>query len=104
MELALLDDRLSGPVNVVAPQAVTNAGFTGALARALHRPAFLPFPAFAVKCLFGEMGREALLASAMVRPARLLDRGFTFRLPELDSALRHLLGTDSGASLSKGAG
>lgn len=91
VELALLDDRINGPVNAVAPQNPTNKYFTTALSRALHRPALLPVPALFVQALFGEMGREALLASARVQPARLLEAEFTFRFPELHAALRHLL-------------
>lgn len=91
IEWAMQDDRVSGAVNTVAPEAVTNADFTVALARALRRPAFLPVPAFVVSALFGEMGREVLLAGARVRPARLLKVGFPFRFPSLDGAFRHLL-------------
>ena len=91
IELALQDDRLSGAVNAVSPEPITNAGFTEALARALRRPAFLPMPAIVVKLLFGEMGREALLASARVRPKRLIESGFEFCLPDLDAALRQTL-------------
>lgn len=90
VELALQDDRISGAVNAVSPAATTNAEFAQALARALRRPAFLPVPAFAVKLIFGEMGREALLASARVRPARLLESDYEFHFPELDSTLKHL--------------
>ena len=93
VELSLQDDRLSGAVNTVAPEAVTNAGFTATLSRALHRPAFLPVPALFVRAAFGEMGRETLLASTRVRPARLLDAGCKFRFPDLRTALGHLLGT-----------
>lgn len=91
VERALADDALSGAVNAVSPDASTNARFTAALARALSRPAFLPVPVFAVKLLFGAMGREALLASARVQPARLLARGFVFNFPELGAALNHTL-------------
>jgi uncharacterized protein len=91
VKLSLQDDCLSGAVNTVAPEAVSNAGFTAALSRALHRRAFLPVPAFLVRAAFGEMGRETLLASTRVRPARLLDAGFKFRFPDLDTALSHLL-------------
>ena len=91
IELALLDDRMNGPINAVAPQSPTNREFTASLSRALRRPAFLPVPALFVHALFGEMGREALLASTRVRPAHLLESGFTFLYPELDAALRHLL-------------
>ncbi len=91
VEQALQDDRLNGAVNTVSPEPVTNAEFTKTLARALQRPAFLPVPAFAVKLLFAEMGREALLGSARVRPARLIESGFEFRLARLDVALKHAL-------------
>ena len=91
VELALQDDRLSGPVNAVSPEAATNADFTRALARALRRPACLRVPAFVVKLIFGEMGREALLASARVRPAHLIESRFEFRFPQLDSAFGHVL-------------
>ncbi len=90
-EFALLNDRLSGAVNAVSPEPVTNAGFTEALARALRRSAFLRVPAFVVKLLFGRMGREALLASARVQPTRLLENGFEFRCPQLDAAFKQTL-------------
>jgi hypothetical protein len=91
VEWALRDHQVTGAVNTVAPEAVINARFTAALSRALHRPAFLPVPAFVVRAAFGEMGREALLASARVRPARLLRSGFRFEFPDLDGALTHLV-------------
>jgi NAD dependent epimerase/dehydratase family enzyme len=78
-------------VNAVSPEVVTNADFTKALARALRRPAFVPVPIVAVKWVLGEMGREALLASARVRPTRLIESGFAFRFPQLDSAFGHVL-------------
>lgn len=91
VDRALADEALDGPVNAVAPQATTNAAFTAALARALGRPAFLAVPRFVVTVLFGEMGREALLASARVRPARLLARGFAFRFGQIDEAFECLV-------------
>lgn len=78
---------LAGPVNLVAPEPVTNASFTSALGRALHRPAFLPVPAAAISLLFGEMGRATLLANSRVLPRRLLQAGFVFRHPSVTSAL-----------------
>lgn len=91
VELALQEDRLSGPVNAVSPVPVTNADFTRTLARALRRPAVLPMPAFAVKLLFDEMAREVLLASARVRPVRLLESGFEFRFPQLNAVFKQAL-------------
>jgi NAD dependent epimerase/dehydratase family enzyme len=79
--------RLSGPVNVVGPQAVTNAEFTRELGRAVHRPAIMPAPAFALRLAFGEMADEALLASQRVRPKQLLEAGFAFRHATLTEAL-----------------
>jgi uncharacterized protein (TIGR01777 family) len=80
-------DELRGPVNFVAPNPVTNAQFTRALARALHRPSFA-LPAFAAKLAPGNMAEEILLGGARVVPAKLLESGYVFRFPELDSALR----------------
>jgi uncharacterized protein (TIGR01777 family) len=80
-------EELRGPVNFVAPNAVTNAQFTRALARALHRPSFA-IPAFAAKLAPGNMAEEILLGGARVVPAKLLESGYAFRFPELDAALR----------------
>jgi uncharacterized protein (TIGR01777 family) len=88
----LCDDALSGPVNAVAPEPVTNAGFGRALGRVLGRPAFAPLPAAAVRLAFGEMGEELLLRGQGVRPARLQDAGFEFRYAVLSDALRAELG------------
>ena len=84
-----------GAVNHVAPGSVTNADFTTALAKQLKRPAFFHVPAFALRLLMREMAVEMLLPSQRVKPQAALDLGFTFRHPELDSALRSLL-TPSG--------
>jgi len=84
---------LSGPVNAVAPRPVTNREFTEALGRVLSRPTLLPVPAFALRlAVGGEMANALLLASARVVPKRLLDTGFAFRSPELETTLRRLLG------------
>lgn len=88
---ALATESLSGPVNVVAPEPVTNREFTKSLGRVLGRPAFLPLPAFAVRLLFGEMGDALLLASARVQPSRLAGSGYKFLHPELEGSLRHIL-------------
>jgi hypothetical protein len=95
VERTLDDDTLSGPVNAVSPEPATNAYFTEALALALSRPAILPVPGFAVRLVFGEMGREALLASARVQPVRLLERGFAFDFGALGEALNHTFGRPS---------
>jgi uncharacterized protein len=90
---ALWDTTLSGPVNAVAPQPVRNAEYTRTLARVLRRPAVLPVPPLGPRLLLGAQGaRELACASQLVVPQRLVDAGHRFRQPELDSALRHLLG------------
>jgi uncharacterized protein (TIGR01777 family) len=88
VRFALDHDALSGPVNAVAPAPVTNADFTRALGRAVHRPALFPVPALALKLMFGEMAEGTLLVSQRVVPRRLLAAGYAFRFPDLDSALR----------------
>lgn len=86
---------LRGPVNVVAPEPVTNAAFTKTLGRVLGRPTLLPMPAFAARLALGEMADELLLASQRVTPRKLLDSGYAFRYPNLEGALRHLLGRNA---------
>jgi hypothetical protein len=88
----LLASDLSGPVNLCAPAAVTNATFTKTLAAALHRPAFLTVPAVALRAALGRMADEALLASARVHPTRLMSAGFPFLHPQLEQALASILG------------
>ena len=88
---AVENDALRGPVNLTAPQQVTNAELTRTLGRVLRRPTLLPLPAFAAKLLLGELAEEGLLASQRVRPTRLLEAGFEFAYPELEGALRHAL-------------
>ena len=89
---AITHDELSGPVNAVSPEPLTNAEFTKTLGRVLHRPTIAPLPAFVVKLLLGEMGEELLLASTRVVPNRLQESGYQFHCPTLEGALRHLLG------------
>ncbi|WP_194818226.1 TIGR01777 family oxidoreductase [Nocardia sp. XZ_19_385] len=90
---ALWDDSLSGSVNAVAPNPVRNTEYTRSLAATLHRPALLPVPAFGPALLLGAQGsRELATASQRVEPTRLLAAEHTFRTPDLDSALAHLLG------------
>ncbi len=80
-----------GPYNLTAPQPVSNAEFSRTLGRVLGRPAWLPVPAFALRLVFGE-GADFLLTGQFVLPRRLLEAGFTFRYPDLESALRAILG------------
>jgi uncharacterized protein (TIGR01777 family) len=85
--LAALDgDDWSGPVNASAPEPVTNKEFSKALGRALHRPAFAPVPAFALRILYGEMA-EIVTTGQRAVPKRALELGYAFRHPDLDEAL-----------------
>ena len=88
----LADSSLAGPVNFVAPRAVTNLEFTKTLGRVLGRPTIFPMPALAARAAFGQMGQELLLGGQRVEPARLLGSGYAFKFPELEPALRHVLG------------
>jgi len=92
IQYALGEESVRGPVNAVAPAPVSNTDFTRTLARVLRRPALFPLPAFAARLLFGEMADALLLGGARVMPARLQAAGYGFRFPELEGALRHLLG------------
>lgn len=89
----MLDGDLDGPVNLTAPAPARQIDVVRALARVAHRPAVLPAPTFALRAALGEFSQE-LVASQRVVPARLLDAGFTFRHPDLDSAARALLGSE----------
>ncbi|HUI73364.1 MAG TPA: TIGR01777 family oxidoreductase [Candidatus Acidoferrum sp.] len=82
---------VSGAVNVVNPQPVTNAEFTQALAKALRRPAFLPAPAFALRLVLGEMADALLLSSQRVVPKKLEEIGYRYQHPDLASALAAIL-------------
>jgi hypothetical protein len=89
-----LDAAVAGPVNAVAPNPVTNAGFTEALGRVLRRPTFLTVPKFALRLLLGEMADALLLASTRAVPRRASELGFEFRHPELLPALSNVLQPD----------
>jgi uncharacterized protein len=89
---AITCESLIGPVNVVSPNPVTNREFTKTLGRVLQRPTVLPMPAFAARVALGEMADELLLASTRVVPRRLEETGYQFRDPQLEPALRRVLG------------
>jgi uncharacterized protein (TIGR01777 family) len=82
---------MSGPVNAVSPNPVTNREFTRALGRVLSRPTLLPMPAFAARLAMGEMANDLLLASQRIIPAKLQRAGYRFKFPEVEESLRHLL-------------
>ncbi len=88
-----LDDRtIHGTYNAVAPQPVRNRHFVEALGAALHRPTFLPLPAFVVKAMFGRMGVETILTSTRVIPMKLQNIDYKFEYPELDIAMERTVG------------
>jgi len=91
LKFVMQDENARGPINFVAPNAVTNAEFTRTLGRVLARPTLFPMPAFAARLAFGEMADALLLGSQRVEPEILEDRGFPFYWPTLEPALRHLL-------------
>ncbi len=88
---ALDNESVSGPLNVVAPEAVTNREFTQTLGRVLHRPAVLPVPAAMLRLAIGEMGRY-VVASQRVVAQRAIRAGYTFAFDRLQPALEDLLG------------
>ena len=89
---ALENASVEGPVNVGSPNPVTNARYTKALGEVLNRPTVFPLPAPAARLLLGEVADALLLASQRIDPAKLEETGYLFRYPELEGALRHLLG------------
>lgn len=92
IDFLLTADEVSGPVNAVAPNPVTNREFTRRLGRVLRRPTIFPLPGLVVRALLGEMGQALLLEGNRVHPARLEQVGFRFLYPELENALRQELG------------
>ncbi|HEY9868105.1 MAG TPA: TIGR01777 family oxidoreductase [Candidatus Obscuribacterales bacterium] len=92
IECAITDKRLSGPVNAVAPNPVTNLEFTRILGEVLRRPTIFPVPPFALRLMFGQMADEVLLASQRVVPNKLMGIDYSFRHRAVEAALRSALG------------
>ena len=88
---AVKDGNVRGVFNITAPNPVTNAHFTRALGRALHRPTVLPIPSAGLKILFGQMADETLLSGQRVIPSRIVERGFRFDHDTVESALQRAL-------------
>jgi uncharacterized protein (TIGR01777 family) len=88
---ALENETLHGAFNAVAPNPVSNEEFTNTLGKVLNRPTVLPVPEFAIKLLFGEMGKTLLLQGARVVPKRLQNAGFDFEFTNLEDAMKHVL-------------
>lgn len=90
---AIANEKLAGPLNVVAPNPLTNADFTRIAAKVLHRPAIFAAPTFALRMALGEMADALLLASQRVIPEHLLVEGYAFRFENLESALTAIIGS-----------
>jgi uncharacterized protein (TIGR01777 family) len=87
----LKTSNLHGPVNIVAPNPVTNQDYTKALGRCLRRPTIFPLPAFIARFILGEMADALLLSSQRVQPQVLLDSDFSFQHPKIEDALSAIL-------------
>jgi uncharacterized protein (TIGR01777 family) len=85
---ALENSSVSGPVNVVSPVPIRNADFSAALARAIHRPALFPVPAFVLRTALGEMAQALLLSSQRVLPEKVLVSGYSYEYTDLTVTLR----------------
>ena len=83
--------QLTGAINLVSPNAVSNQTFSQQLSKQLSRPCLFPLPGFMVKLLFAEMGKELLLASTHVKPTKLLEAGFKFKYGQLEKSLQQQL-------------
>ena len=99
---ALEEDRLRGPINVVAPESIDNRTFARALGRALGRPAVIPVPALALRALFGEAA-SVMTSSQRVAPTRLNALGHTFLYPALSQALEGILSPPQGPRIDRAA-
>jgi uncharacterized protein (TIGR01777 family) len=91
VDFILSHDEISGPVNFVSPNPVTNKEFTKALGKVIHRLTILPMPAFAVRLLFGEMGQSLLLEGCHAVPEILQKHGYQFLYPTIETALQQVI-------------
>ncbi|MDQ3285461.1 MAG: DUF1731 domain-containing protein, partial [Actinomycetota bacterium] len=89
---ALTEGSLEGPLNVTLPNPPTNVEYTRTLGRVLGRPTIFSLPTPAARVMLGQVADELLLASQRIEPARLKETGYSYRYPELEGALRYLLG------------
>lgn len=96
LRLALEDASVTGPLNIVSPQPVTDSQFTKILAAALHRPALFSAPAFGLRLVLGEMADALLLSSQRVLPKKLESLGYRFQHSDLSAALKHVLNQTEG--------
>ena len=91
---AIAEPSLSGPVNFVSSDPITNAGFAKTLGRVIGRPALFPAPAFVLRAAMGEMADALLLSSARVKPSKLTESGYRFRFNDLTQFLKYSLGRE----------
>jgi len=89
---AVENQAVSGPINATAPNPVTNAEFSRALGRALHRPSWAPVPGFVLRLIFGELATDCLILGQRVLPRRTLELGYRFRFDRIDDALADAVG------------
>ena len=87
LNFALENEKINGPINVTAPNPVTNAEFTKLLAAELKRPAFFRVPKFVLHLILGEMADEALLSSTRAVPKKIIEAGYEFKQPQVKSCL-----------------
>jgi uncharacterized protein (TIGR01777 family) len=90
IQWALTTQSVAGPLNAVAPEAVTMKQFCGSIGRVLHRPSWLPVPGFALRVALGELG-TLMTTGQHVTPAKALSGGYVFQYPKLEPALRAIL-------------
>jgi uncharacterized protein (TIGR01777 family) len=91
IDYCIKDESLTGPINCTAPNPVTNASFTKVLGHVLKRPTFLNMPAFFIKILMGEMGKELLLSGKKIVPLKLINANFKFKYEHVEDALLDVL-------------
>ncbi|MFH2047919.1 MAG: TIGR01777 family oxidoreductase [bacterium] len=85
------NENIKNAVNIIAPEAITNKEFTKAIAKYLKRPALFPVPSFVIKILLGELGSELLKERCKIIPEKLINSGFQFKYPDINSALNEIL-------------
>ena len=100
----LITESLQGPVNLVAPNPVSNAGFTKALGAAIKRPTIFPMPAFAARLVLGEMADALILSSTRVKSNKLIKSNFQFLYPQISESMEHVInGQESAQKATSGA-
>lgn len=88
---AIEKNHVTGVLNGVAPEVSTNRDYTNQLASALHRPAFFPVPAFMINAVFGSVRGMVMLQGQKVIPKRTLELGYSFKYPDLKSAIENAI-------------